>query len=250
MKNLALRIFGIALAVLFGDPAAFDRWWWLRHRLRRGDLRTLDAGCGSGALTLYAARAGNDAIGISFDDRNNRVATERTRLLGITRVKFMTGDLRKLNTFASSLGIFDQIICFETIEHIKDDRKLLHDLASVLHPDGKLFLTAPYERCRLPGDGISDVENGGHVRWGYTHESISALMRDVGLQLVEFDYVTGIISQMLIRWYRLLSRVVDFRIAWALIFPFRILAIFDPLVTKFMRHPYLSVAVVAEKPAQ
>lgn len=250
MKNLVLRIFGIAIAVLFGDPAAFDRWWWLRHRLRKGDLRTLDAGCGSGALTLYAAKMRNDVIGVSFDERNNRVATERARLLGITRAKFVTGDLRKLDTFAPSLGAFDQIICFETIEHIKDDRKLLRDLASVLRPGGKLFLTAPYENCRLPGDGISDVENGGHVRWGYTQESISELMRGAGLRPVELGYVTGIISQILIRWYRLLSRVVDFRIAWALIFPFRFFIALDPFITKCLRHPHLSVAVVAAKTTQ
>lgn len=106
-------------AILFGDSAAFDRFRWFVKRMKGGDIRTLDAGCGSGALTLYAAKRGNEAVGISFDERNNRMAEERARILGIERAQFVTGDLRKLDTLAPSLGVFEQIICFETIEHIK-----------------------------------------------------------------------------------------------------------------------------------
>jgi SAM-dependent methyltransferase len=251
MKNFFLRFLGPAFAVFFGDPAAYSRFRWLRRRLKKGNVRTFDAGCGSGALTLYAARIGNNAVGLSFDGRNNQVATERAQILGITRAKFITGDLRKLDVLAPSLGVFDQIICFETIEHIKDDRKLLRDLANTLRSGGKLFLTAPYEHYRrLPGDNISDMENGGHVRWGYTHEHIAALLRAAGFEPKELGFVTGIISQLLIRIERLLSRFLPSRIGWAIVFPFRILTVLDPLITPLLRYPYLSIAVVAEKRSQ
>lgn len=247
MKNAILRMFGTTLAALFGDPAAFDRWRWLRRRLAEGSARTLDAGCGSGALTLYAAKVGNEAVGVSFDERNNRVATERAQLFRLSNAKFVTGDLRKLDELTPSLGNFDQIICFETIEHIKNDAKLFHDFADILRPGGTLFLTAPYEHCRLPGDGVSDVEDGGHVRWGYTHENIVALLRDAGFEPKELDYVTGIVSQLLIRAGRTLSRCLDFRVGWAIIFPLRIFTVLDPIVTPLFGRPHLSVAVVAEK---
>jgi len=79
-------------------------------------IKVLDAGCGSGALTIYAAKRGNNAVGISFDKRNNDVAKERASLLGISTASFITYDLRKLDELSSKLGKFDQIICFETIE--------------------------------------------------------------------------------------------------------------------------------------
>ena len=83
---------------LFGDACVYDRWDWLRRRLLPGPVRTLDAGCGSGAFTLGAAKLGNQAVGLSFDKNNNAKATHRAKLLGLSNVTFMTLDLRQLDT--------------------------------------------------------------------------------------------------------------------------------------------------------
>jgi len=105
-KNTLVKIIGYQATVLHGDPAVFDRWVWLRRNLMSGSLRTLDAGCGSGAFTMYAAKIGNDAIGISFDERNNRVAEERANLLKIKNIRFITGDLRKLSEIKKNSWLF------------------------------------------------------------------------------------------------------------------------------------------------
>ncbi len=111
MTNTLVKITGWPATILHGDPSVFDRWRWIRRQLLHGSVRTLDAGCGSGAFTMYAARCGNEAVGISFDDRNNLIATERSRLLGLTNIRFITADLRKLDEISENLGKFDQIIC-------------------------------------------------------------------------------------------------------------------------------------------
>src|SRR5688572_13677990 len=114
--------------VLQGDITIFDRWLWVRRKLQRGPVRTLDAGTGSGAFAMYAARLGNETVGISFDARNNEAARRRASILGIAGVRFVQGDLRELDRITPALGSFDQVICQETIEHIGDDAKLLRDL--------------------------------------------------------------------------------------------------------------------------
>ncbi len=81
MNNLLVRILGWKATVLHGDPSSFDRWIWLKRHLSRGPLRTLDAGCGSGAYTMYAAKIGNKAFGISSSERANHVTQERAKIL-------------------------------------------------------------------------------------------------------------------------------------------------------------------------
>ncbi|MBN2198086.1 methyltransferase domain-containing protein [Candidatus Wolfebacteria bacterium] len=252
MKNILVRLIGYLATVIHGDTAVFDRWMWLRRNLKSGNLRTLDAGCGSGAFTMYAAKIGNEAVGISFDEKNNKIAEERANILKIKKVNFIIGDLRRLDKMKNKIGKFDQIICFETIEHILNDQKLLYDFFNLLNPGGKLFLTAPYKYYykHLLGDdkaGLSTYEDGGHVRWGYTHEEIENLFNKAGLIVEKKEYVSGIISQLLIVLYRFLVINVNHKIAWLVIFPLRIFVIFDSLITNLFKFSYLSIAIIGIK---
>lgn len=247
MEHILIRLLGFLGTIIAGDAAVYDRWVWLKKNIHRGPIRTLDAGCGSGALTLYAARVGDSAIGISFDERNNEKGRQRSTLLGINNCRFITENFNNLEQHTASLGTFDQIICFETIEHIINDVGLLKIFYSYLNKNGRLLLTAPYRFYNhLPGDYISEVEDGAHVRWGYTHDEINKLLLACNFTVIKQEYVTGFISQQLIRLNRIISNF-DFRLAWLVVLPLRPLTIFDPLVTKWLKYPYLSVAVVAEK---
>ncbi len=119
MKNIIIKLVGLTSLVFFSALPSFDRFIWLRNHLQSGPFRTLDAGCGSGTFTFYAAKLGNDAVGISFDKRNNSTAQERAKLLGIQNAKFIEWDLRNLSELSNDIGLFDQIICFETPEELK-----------------------------------------------------------------------------------------------------------------------------------
>ena len=251
-KNILVNIIGYSATILHGDTAVFDRWVWLRRNLKKGELRTLDAGCGSGAFGMYAAKIGNEVVGISFDERNNMVATERAKILNIKRISFITGDLRRLDEISERVGIFDQIICFETIEHIIGDRKLIKDFFDILRPNGRLLITTPYKFYlkHLLGDDkarLSTYEDGGHVRWGYTHEEIENIFEEAGFILEKKEYTSGIISQLIIALHRFVQRRTNYKIAWVVIFPFRIFTILDPVIMKIFKFPYLSIAVIGRK---
>lgn len=248
MKNLLAKLLGWKITILHGDPTTYDRWVWLKRQLLPGRLRTLDAGCGSGSFTMFAARIGNDSTGISFDERNFQLANTRAKLFKIKNVKFILGDLRELSSYSNALGMFDQIICFETIEHILNDKKLITDLAGTLKLGGRLLLTTPYKYYKpLYMDGISACEDGGHVRWGYTADELKDLFEASGLEIVVEDYVSGFFSQKITSLMRRLIQVMPYVFVWMLTMPLRTLQIFDAPFTKFIRYPFLSVCVVAVK---
>lgn len=230
-----------------GDPALYDRWRWLSQRLRPGALRTLDAGCGDGAFTIYAATVGNEALGLSFDEHRNRKARHRATVLNVSNVQFKDADIRQLSSIGDSLGQFDQVICFETIEHIHNDRRLISDLASLLKPGGRLFLTTPFKYYKhLFGDSLTEGSDGGHVRWGYTHEELRTLFDQADLKLLELSWVSGFVSQQLVNLMRI-GGLVHPKFGWFLILPLRPLRLLDDWLTKRLRYPHLCVAVVGEK---
>ncbi len=248
MKNLLVKLFGWKAAILHGDPTSYDRWKWLAKHLKRGPFRTLDAGCGSGAYTLYAATIGNESLGISFDKLNNELATQRAKLLGINNVKFIQWDLRELSKIINDLGTFDQIICFETIEHILNDDLLISNFLSLLKPGGCLLITTPYKYYkRRSWDKLSDYEDGGHVRWGYTHEEMKVLLSKHGLETIIEDYISGIISQQISNLQSFLGNLLIHPIPWIIVFPLRVLQLFDRTLTQMIKYPYISIGVVAMK---
>jgi SAM-dependent methyltransferase len=196
---------------------------------------------------MYAARIGNDAIGISYDERNNRVARERAVILGLANARFIDGDLRCLDKLAPSLGVFDQVLCLETIEHIRDDAALIRQLASILRPGGRILLTTPFSEHRpYVGERVNDVEDGGHVRPGYTHDELRALFDAAGLDVIHADFVTGFVSQLLVNVGHAVARV-NTRLGWALVLPFRPLRVLDRPITRWLGTPYLCVAVLGQR---
>ena len=247
VNNALIRLIGWRASIVHGDPSVFDRWLWLRRHLQPGPLRTLDAGCGSGAFTMYAAMIGNESVGISYDERNNAVATSRARMLGIRKVRFCTIDLRDLDQYSESLGAFDQIICCETIEHILNDKKLLADLSGLLKPAGRLLLTTPFKHAiPLWGDRVSECEDGSHVRRGYTHAEMRDLLGACGMEVRAEEYLSGCVSRHLVAATRTLSRVNP-TIAWVATFPLRVFQVVDKNLTKAIRYPFMTIAIVAAK---
>lgn len=247
MKNLLVRLIGWKATILHGDPTVFDRWKLLKRYLLTGPIRTLDVVCGSGAFTMYASKIGNESVGITFDERNSSIVSIRANILGLQNIKIIQKDLRYLDKYIDKLGKFDQIICFESIEHILDDRKLISELSLLLKPGGRLLLTTPFKHYKpLRGDRLSDYEDGGHVRWGYTHEEIRELFDTCGIDVILNEYVSGIISQQLTNFMRILSKINSL-FAWAIIFPLRIFQIFDPSLTKLIDYPYMCIGVVGKK---
>jgi len=248
IRNALLKLIGWKALILHGDLTVLDRLQWVSKHLSKGNARTLDAGCGNGVFSIYAAKTGNETIGISFDEAKNTMAKLRASMLKVSNVQFIKHDLRKLNEAAKRLGKFDQIMCLETLEHIKDDRKLISDLCNLLKPKGKLILTVPHKKNKgLYELGTSKKEDGGHVRYGYSFSELEDIFNECGLNIKDKTYISGVISQKITSLMFFLNGIFGHTISWIITFPCRILQILDYQVTKLIKYPHLSIGVVGLK---
>ncbi len=252
MSDTLLKVFGWRSLLIHGDPCVLDRWLWLRAHLRRGPLRTFDAGSGNGSFSIYAGIVGNEVLGASFSAREQGDARRRADMIGLAGVEFRILDLRELATHVESLGSFDQIICFETIEHLTDDEGLVRSLVGMLKEGGSLLLTAPFDGHRpLYTEQLhpSGVEDGSHVRYGYSQPQLRAIAEGAGLEVTDEGFISGVVSQQLTNLMRRLSRRLGVPAAWVLVLPLRPLVLLDGLLSRLLRYPRLSVALQGIKPA-
>jgi SAM-dependent methyltransferase len=179
------------------DIATRKRMRLARH-FRTGDIETLDAGCGNGAFSFAAVRRGNRVTGIDSDKEKLARCIAFRDYLGIPsdRCAFLPLPICATASIGKS---FDQIICFETLEHIVDDAAAVRTLAGALKPGGLLHISTP-QRERKPyyGEVISSVEDGNHVRLGYTLADFERLLTPVGCTVIRHETLVGFWGQRLI----------------------------------------------------
>jgi SAM-dependent methyltransferase len=251
-KSILVQLLGFPATLVHGDTLVLDRWRWLKKRLpvTRNEEKLLDIGCGSGAFTIGAALRGYDAVGLSWDKRNQDVALERAKLCGANRANFSLQDVRHLDQRFDLHEKFDVVICCEIIEHVLNDRKLLMDISRCLKPNGILLLTTPYLFYRPMNDGddmgpFSLIEDGRHVRRGYTRAGLSLLCAEAGFLIEEFGVCSGFFSQKITK---LLRTIGPYALIWVLTFPLRILPLaLDRLIAALTGWTDYSICLVAQK---
>jgi SAM-dependent methyltransferase len=159
------------------------RYRFLPRFFVEGDVRTLDAGCGNGALAYAAYRRGNEVVGVTIDETQVEKADALFSWLGVSpeRLRFQVLNLYDLHKLETK---FDQIICAETLEHIRDDKKIIKSFYDLLNEGGVLHLCCP--NANHPAHRLGRVdspEDGGHVRDGYTLQSYQQLLEPLGFQI-------------------------------------------------------------------
>lgn len=247
------RVLGSAAGLVQGDTMTLDRWWWLSERLpmTANEERLLDVGCGSGAFTIRAAERGYNALGLTWDEPATRIATERAGIVGAQRASFRICDVRYLDQREELKNAFDVAICCENIEHIMDDRRLIRAIFGCLKPGGRLLLTSPnyyYRAIRGEIGPYSKVEDGGHVRRGYSKGSIQELVSGTGFILEDISYISGFFSQKATWFLRLFpgqARIVP----WLITLPLRpFIPLADRVFHAFSRYPLYCIGFEAYKP--
>lgn len=184
------------------DLHTHSRYRHLPQFFISGQIETLDAGCGNGALSYAAFKKGNNVFGVS----NSPLEIQRTSLFFKAYeehgLRFRLLNLYQLLDLNCQ---FDQIICSETLEHIKDDRLIIKYFHRLLRPNGILHLCCPHSLHPKHNVNRMDVpEDGGHVRDGYTMENYQHLLESSGFKITD---KLGLGTKTLVFWDTILRNI-------------------------------------------
>lgn len=124
-----------------------------------GDV-VLELGSGNGYGMKMLSEYCRNYIGVD-KFKPNRLALN-------VNTAFFKSNLPDLSNIGSNS--FDTIICFQVIEHIREDRKLIGEIFRVLKPGGSLLLTTP-------NNNMSITRNPFHVR-EYNESTIIELFKN------------------------------------------------------------------------
>jgi ubiquinone/menaquinone biosynthesis C-methylase UbiE len=110
--------------------------------------QVLDIACGTGLVSLEAARAvgpGGRVLGIDLSERMIDAAERRARDLSLSNCSFSRMDAE---TLALPDGSFDVVLCALGLMYMPDPEQALREMSRVLRPGGRLALAVWGERAK------------------------------------------------------------------------------------------------------
>ena len=208
------------------NRASLAQFW------RKGPRDVLDAGSGNGYFSWLSYKSGARVLALNFNGKELQKARDFLvghRKADPERLRFEHYNLYDLKTEKRN---FDEIICFEALEHIKQDKLIVTEFYRILRPGGVLHLCCPNALHPRHQIEVLDVnETGGHVRAGYTEKEYHALLNPVGF---EIQTVVGIgprtvyISDEILRKIRVSINDLVALPVFAFLLPFVWIARFNP----------------------
>ena len=137
--------------------------------------KILDCFCGNGYGSYMLGQAFPDSTVLGIDGSKEAIQ--------LAEKHFQNGKnffLHKLFPFCLGKKKYDAIVSLESIEHIRDDRLFLGELASHLEEDGMLFLSTPNSDV-YP---LAPTENAFHFKH-YSLKEVQKMADRCGLEILE-----------------------------------------------------------------
>lgn len=182
----------LRLIALPGTDIFTRRRTFIERNWKKGRRKVLDAGFGNGWFAYRAYKGGAAVTAIAVEpDLITKASSLYNDYLGIPQSGLQ---FREMNLYqVAQLGhCFDEIICYETLEHIRDDRLVCGLFHSLLTPGGVLHLCCPNaEHPRWQREQLDFAECGGHVRHGYSEQSYRQLLEPLGYRIDHFEGIGG-----------------------------------------------------------
>jgi SAM-dependent methyltransferase len=155
---------------LGNDPTS-ELWGEHRSRYRFAarfvaDQRVLDVACGSGFGLAILRAAGARPVGFDYDAQTLHEIRHDQPSAPVVRA-----DATRMPLEA---GCIDQLVSFETIEHVPDAHCLVREARRVLKPGGRLILSTPN---RAFGPLERHTANRFHIR-EFTADELRRLLAD------------------------------------------------------------------------
>jgi ubiquinone/menaquinone biosynthesis C-methylase UbiE len=147
------------------------------EKIGRPVKRLLDAGAGSGEMSLMAQRAGHAGfiIGIEPMPSNFKLLQENYKTASSSEA--INASLEEIPLDSSSV---DCVLTTQVFEHIQDHGRAADEVSRVLEPGGYLIFSVPHPPEIFPNDG--------HVRPGYTEDEVRDLWQPCGFSILLTEY--------------------------------------------------------------
>lgn len=157
-----------------------------------GERKVLDAGFGNGWFSYRAYKSGATVTALAIGpDLIRKARALYNGYLGIPEDRLSFRE-KNLYDAAHLDDLFDEIICYETLEHVRDDEAVCRTFRRLLRPGGILHLCCPNsEHPRWRQEMLDLAEAGGHVRHGYTERSFRDLLEPIGFRIDRVEGVGG-----------------------------------------------------------
>jgi SAM-dependent methyltransferase len=157
----------------------------------------LDAGCGSGDVSLHLAR--KNWTGRAIDMSEDAVENALSLMAAHPSVRVENESLFE------QTGKFNAVFAMDVIEHLDNDVAALEKIASLLPPGGHLILSVPSN----PREWRWDDDVFGHVR-RYTAGELSEKLNNAGFSPVEmWDFTFPVFWLMRRAYTRLKPKPTD-----------------------------------------
>ena len=185
----------------------------------------LDAGCGTGRLTMFLAPRAGRIVAIDFSPHSVEVLRGRLADAGMTNVQTLVGDLNQLSVADDSL---DAVASLGVLHHIPTHElrcDVLTRLRSALKPDGRLVVVVYRWGGMIGADEPKEgVHSSGIYYRSFERSDLRALLLEAGFRQVR---VRGLISlPMRIRKH--------LPVAAAILEPLLVAAPWSPYVSDFL----------------
>jgi 2-polyprenyl-3-methyl-5-hydroxy-6-metoxy-1,4-benzoquinol methylase len=139
-----------------------------------------DFACGTGYGSVILSAKASEVIGA---DINEKVVAEiKIRYKDNIKVRFLYADVLTLDY----QDYFDNIISFETLEHLEEEnlKKALKIFNKALKPKGQLFFSTPY----MQEKSENAIKLGFHLTFFINEEKIRGWLKDAGFAIKILKY--------------------------------------------------------------